>query len=100
RHGCLAPAGPVSSPLRDTSRRPRARSGEVSAHQPPRLRCPPGEVGRNIPSALPLNRPRSSQQPPPASAVHKTKRLVHHDIPKRCFVPCPVPPHPPGRSSA
>src|SRR4029434_6182861 len=30
--------------------------------------------------------------PTPTSAVHKTKRLVHHDRLKRCLLPCPDPP--------
>ena len=50
-----------SSPHRDTLRPHRARSEAGSVRQPLRQRCPPGEAGRDTPSALQRSLQHSNQ---------------------------------------
>ena len=60
--GCLALAARVRRPLRDTPRPHRAKSEAGSARQLLQQRCPPGEAGRDTPSALQLSLQPSSSQ--------------------------------------
>src|SRR4029434_2058952 len=62
RLGCLALAARVRRPLRDTPHPHRAKGEAGSARQLLQRGCPPGEAGRDTPSALQLSLQHSSSQ--------------------------------------